>query len=121
MRREYLVTRCEIPSLLNYRPQTKFPKVMFSQVSVCPQGRVCIPACTGQGVCIPACIGQGMYPSMHWAEGCARGDQRQTPPGPEADTLPRRILRNTVNKRAVRIPLECILVLKNKHTKKLFC
>ena len=25
-----------------YRPQTKFAKVMFSQVSVCPQGGVCL-------------------------------------------------------------------------------
>ena len=28
-----------------YRPQTKFEKVMFSQVSVCPQGGVCPIAC----------------------------------------------------------------------------
>ena len=45
-----------------YCPQTKFAKVMFSQVSVCP------PPPHGQ------------------------------------------ILRDTVNKRAVRLPLECILV-----------
>ena len=25
-----------------YRPQTKFPKVMFSQVFVCPQGGLCL-------------------------------------------------------------------------------
>ena len=39
-----------------------------------------------------------VYPSMHWAGDvsqhalgrgvCKGGDQRQTPPGPEADTLP---------------------------------
>ena len=55
--------------LHNYRPQTRFAKVMFSQVSVCQRaggvsqhalGRGCIPACTGQGVCIPACTGQGV-------------------------------------------------------------
>ena len=34
------------PSWVNfYRPQTKFVKVMFSQVSVCPQGGVCPIAC----------------------------------------------------------------------------
>ena len=40
-------------------------------------------------------------------------DQRQTlppPPGPEADPPAQCILGNTVNKRAVRILLECILV-----------
>ena len=26
----------------NYRPQTKFVKVMFLQVSVCPQGGACV-------------------------------------------------------------------------------
>ena len=29
----------------NYRPQTKFANVMFSQVSVCPQGDVSPIAC----------------------------------------------------------------------------
>ena len=62
-----------------YHPQTKFTKVMFSQVFVCPHG--------GRGFCI-----QG-----GWAD---------TPP-------PNRILRDTVNERAVRMLLECILVLKN--------
>ena len=43
-----------IPYMLNfYRPQTKFAKVMFSQMSVCPQGRGCV------------------YPSMHWVGRCA--------------------------------------------------
>ena len=28
-----------------YRPQTKFAKVMFSQLSVCPQGWGCLPHC----------------------------------------------------------------------------
>ena len=28
-------------SMNHYRPQTKFAKVMFSQVSLCPQGGVC--------------------------------------------------------------------------------
>ena len=43
-----------------YRPQTKFAKVVFSQVSVCPQGG---------GICPIAC----------WDTPLAR-DQRQTPP-----------------------------------------
>ena len=29
-------------NMLHYRPQTKFAKVMFSQVFVCPQGGVCL-------------------------------------------------------------------------------
>ena len=45
------------PEKYFYRPQMKFVKVMFSQVSV--HGGGCIPACTGQGCCV--------YPSMHWA------------------------------------------------------
>ena len=64
-----------------YRPQTKFAKVMFSQVSVCPQGEgACMVeghalkrvrvACMvggmcGRGACVVgACIAWGM---------CARG------------------------------------------------
>ena len=72
-----------LTSIFYYRPQTKFTKVMFSQVSVCPQGGVCPIAC--------------------W----------DTPP--QADTPPWADTPCTVhagiNKRAVRIPLECILVL----------
>ena len=45
-----------------YRPQTKFAKVMFSQVSVCPRGV------------------EGLLPH------CMLG---YTPPGPEADQRPR--------------------------------
>ena len=66
-------------------------KVMFSQVSVCPQGRGCLL----WGV--PG-LGRGLFPggcpSMHW-----------TPP------RERRPLRT------VRILLECILVHKSMHTK----
>ena len=117
--------------LHNYRPQTRFAKVMFSQVSVCQRaggvsqhalGRGCIPACTGQGVCIPACTGQGVcipactgqgvcIPACTGQGGVCPGGvadtprgQRQTPP------TPWRILQDMVNKRAVHIPLECILV-----------
>ena len=55
-------------SIIYYRPQTKFAKVMFLQVSVCPQGG--------------ACVSHGMPPGIH-----AR------PPGnhtcPPASTRPR--------------------------------
>ena len=83
----------------NYRPQTKFAKVMFSQVSVCPQGG-----------CLP-----------HYMLGYT------SPPGPVADTPlgadtpqsrhptgadpPQWMLGDTGSKRAVRMLLECILVL----------
>ena len=123
--------------VIDYRLQTKFAKVMFSQVSVCPGGggifqhalgRGCIPACIGQwgcesqhaldrGECLPrrvsaqggVCLGdvcsEGCLPSGIWADPMRPEadppDQRQTPP--------QWILRDTVNKRAVRIPLECIL------------
>ena len=82
------------PDCLYYRPQTKFAKVTFSRVSVCPQGDV-------------------------FASGPGSGWQtplRQTPPSghplpgryPTSGQTPPR--RQTVNKRAVHIPLECILV-----------
>ena len=70
-----------------YRPQKKFTKVMFSQVSVCPQGGICPIAC--------------------W----------DTPP-PWADTPVRSVCWDMVNKRAVRIPLECILVQFNEFNDK---
>ena len=37
---------------LYYRPQTKFAKVMFLQVSVCPQGGVCVACGRGEGACV---------------------------------------------------------------------
>ena len=61
-----------------YRPQTKFAKVMFSQVSVCPQGGVSqhvmgtgggIPACSGQGWCLPG----GSLPGGVYPGGATRG------------------------------------------------
>ena len=94
------------PPLL--RPQTKFAKVMFSQVSVCPQGGVCPIAC--------------------WDTHTPR-DQRQTTSGqtphgqtppqadiplarhPQVDTPLRSACWDTVNKRAFHIYLECILVV----------
>ena len=80
--------------LLNiYRPQTKFAKVMFSQVSVCPQG--------GD---LPHCM-LGYTPRQI--------PPRQTLPGQTPPGIHRPLgsaCWDTVNKRAVRIPLECILL-----------
>ena len=72
----------------NYRPQTKFAKVMFSQASVILSMGVGGggSAASGGLVCPPGGWGLGKPPPI-W------------------------ILRNTVNERAVRIVLECILVL----------
>ena len=90
----------------NYRPQTKIAKVMFSHVSVCPQGGVCLWSwwtCRKP----PRQISSGQ---TVWADTPL---PRQTPSWADApgQTL---LLRSTcwdmVNKRAVRIPLECILV-----------
>ena len=79
---------------VNYRPQTKFVKVMFSQVSVCPQGGVsqhalcrvcvCIPACTGWG-CITASTGP-LGPEVGGVADTPHEDQRQTPPSPVDST-----------------------------------
>ena len=83
-----------------YRPQTKFAKVMFSQVSVCPQGE-------GSGP-----LHAGIHPGADtpWGDTTPPG---QTPPGqtlPQADTPIRSACWDTVNKRVVSIPPECILV-----------
>ena len=118
-----------IPSLCNQYfllPTNEFVKVMFSQVTVCPQG---VSAPLLLGVCIPACRADTPW------------DQRQTPPGPPPGRHPlgrhpsrqtppadiplsRHQLPSTcwdthplcsacwdmVNKWVVCIPLECILV-----------
>ena len=66
---------CSRTSSFHYRPQTKFAKVMFSQVSVCPQGGGRVwqeggmhgGGMRGRG----ACMAEGMY---GWGEGvCGRG------------------------------------------------
>ena len=96
-----------------YRPQTKFAKVMSSQVSVYPQG---------WGGSLPHCM-LG-YTRPPWDQ--ADTPREQTPPGadtpsrsrhprgtrhpPGADTPPQCMLGDTGNKRAVRILLECMLV-----------
>ena len=62
----------------NYHPQTKFVKVMFLQVCVCPWGGVAIPACIAGG--IPACLAAGV-----WGGGgipaCLEGFQAHTQRG----------------------------------------
>ena len=78
-------------------------------------GEVCIPACTGQWVCIPACAEGVVCPGGCLSKGClpsgvsTRGVW-QIPPTRTRGRHPRQILWDTVNKQAVRIPLECILV-----------
>ena len=69
------------------------------------------------GRCLPLVVGRGYLPHT------PLGRPGQTPPGrhppgryppgrhPQADTPHPRILRDTVNKWAVGIPLECILVI----------
>ena len=53
-------------NLFNYRPQTKFAKVMFSQVSVCPQREACMACMLPPPACPP---GHTHQPGMHapWA------------------------------------------------------
>ena len=74
---------CQL-DVLHYRLQTKFAKTMVSQVSVCPRvgGAAWYRGVHGRGVCISP-----------------------------ARMLPRQILGDTVNELAVRILLECILVM----------
>ena len=80
-----------------YRPQTKFTKVMFLQVSVCPHGGRAWLLQGGHAWLLPRGVGvRGFFwGGMH---GFFLGGGM------------RRIRRDTVNERAVRILLECILV-----------
>ena len=71
-----------------YRPQTKFAKVMFLHVSVCPQ------------------VGRGRA----WQGGVRGGGGVHGRGACLPHMSPRQILQDTVNERAVRILLECILV-----------
>ena len=101
--------------LYHYRLQMKFAKVMFSQVSVCPQGGVCV----WQTPRPPPRAGtpSGQAPSQagtppgqvhpHWAGTSRAGTPSlgRYPPGKYTPW-------QTVNKRPVRILLECILVFK---------
>ena len=60
---------------INYRPQTKFAKVKFSQVSVCPMGGVSRPR--PKGVCL-----RGGCPGPGPRGGVSKHALRQTPPPP---------------------------------------
>ena len=93
----------------------KFAKVMFSQVSVCPQGQVSAP---GLGVCGRHPPGQTPPP---WADRPWADPPGQTPPGqPPLGRHPGQTppfpsaCWDTVNKQVVRIPLECILCCGQK-------
>ena len=95
-----------------YRPPTKFAKVMFSQVSVCPQGGV-YPSMYWAGGVSQHALGRGVFPGglslgVVCLGGVYRGGIWGTPQ--TRGRHPPQILRDTVNKRAVRIPLEFILV-----------
>ena len=93
-----------------HRPQTKFAKVMFLQVSVCPQRGACVAGGHAWwGVCMvggmhgrgEVCVAGGacMAGGCAWQGGHAwQGGMRG------------RGVRDTFNERAVRILLECILV-----------
>ena len=78
-----------------YCLQTKFAKVMFSQLSVCPLG-------------VPNCMLGYTYPlGRHLGQIPLQAD---TPPG--ETPLLRSECWDMVNKQAVCIPLECILVME---------
>ena len=81
-----------------YRPQTKFAKVMFLHVSVCPQGGV-----PGQEPPCQVCPRAGTPPLPGTPPWAGTPPHRYTP-------QEQCMLEDTGNKRAVRILLECILV-----------
>ena len=74
--------KLQTSNIANYRPQMKFAKVMFLQVSVCPQGGgvhgrgACVAG--GQGACVAGvgacmaggCVWQG---GMHGRGACVAG------------------------------------------------
>ena len=87
-----------------YGPQSKFAKAMFSQVSVCPQGSVCL---WSRGVCVADTPLSADTPLGRHTP------KAGTPLGrysPGRHPCGRHTLKQTVNKRVVRIPRECILV-----------
>ena len=86
-----------------YRPQTKFAKVMFLQVSVCPRGGMhgCRGACMVKGACVAK---EGAYV----AKGACMVKGACVVKGGGGM---RGIQQDKINERAGRILLECILVL----------
>ena len=95
-----------------YRPQTKFAKVMFLHASVCPQ--------RGGGVCLPHCILE--YTPSRYPLGVDMPPLGIHPPwtdtpqaeNPRTDTPLHSACWDMVNKRVVRIPLECNLALRRE-------
>ena len=77
---------------INYRPQTKFAKVMFLHLSV---------SHSVHGTVVSASVHAGIHTSLG----------RHPPPPGQTPTLRSACLGDTGNKRAVRILLECILIL----------
>ena len=78
---------------------------MFSQVSVCPQGGVCPIACWDKPPLPPA----GTPPGRYTPSGQLHPPPPPLPPGRYTRPLCSACW-DTVNKREVRIPLECTLV-----------
>ena len=83
-----------------YSLQTKFAKVVFLQVPVCPRGGGCLPHTHILGRHLP--LGRHLL---------GRHPQADTPRHPLADTPLPSACWDTVKKRAVRILLECIIVI----------
>ena len=83
-----------------HRPQTKFAKVLFSQVSVCLQRGVSVQGgiCTG-GLCLGCLCPGGLCPGGLWLGGLCPGD-----------LCPGGVSVKDGYVRAVHILLECILV-----------
>ena len=98
-----------------YHPQTKFAKVMFLHVSVCPQGVGVVSQHAG--------VWPGGSPGPHRGEGVprptpegvsrptSRGVSRPTPRGVSQHALRQTPPSRQLLLRAVRILLECILVI----------
>ena len=126
---------CKMFAIHCYRPQTKFAKVMFLQVSVCPQGGACVVAgghawwrgcawqrgaCLAKGTCMAKggpCMAKGgvhgkggacMVKGHVWQRRGMCGEGGMAKEGCVWDTTR---YGDTINERAVRILLECILVL----------
>ena len=109
-------TMLDTTTYINYRPQTKFAKVVFSQVSVCPQRGVCLWSQVHAGIHTPRQTPPGQTPLGRYSPGRHPMPSAcwDTPPCPvyagiHTPALPC-ACQDAVSKRAVRIPLECILV-----------
>ena len=114
--------------IICYSPQTKFAKVMFyTCLSFCPQGGVSIQegSASRTGVCIQkgGSVSRGslnprevvLNPGGVGSESGGICIWRSLHPEGVWGRPPHRILRDTVNERAVRILLECILISSSFH------